>query len=122
MHKYIGIAVKFLLAAYLAFFLTRYTLYKVAVFEQRIATVLKTEHPKEESEVLARLIDLNQLPILGSMFVQPLAEELIRLERYSEGLELVEDSLSSIFKRKEYGLWFSKAKAELFLERLEECE
>ena len=42
MHKYIGIVIKFLLAAYLAFFLTRYTLYKMAVFEQRVATVLQT--------------------------------------------------------------------------------
>ena len=51
MHKYIGIVVKLLLAAYLAFFLTRYTLYKKAVFEQRVATIIKTEtlHAKEES-------------------------------------------------------------------------
>ena len=44
------------------------------------------------------------------------------MERFSEGLEIISDSLASIFKAKDYKLWLSKAKAELSLELLEECE
>lgn len=59
---------------------------------------------------------------MGTFYLQPLADELIRLKRYQEGLELADNALSSMFKNRDYKLWLSKAKAELYLEQLEECE
>lgn len=72
--------------------------------------------------MLHRLNELTDIPLIGSFYLEHKAEELIKLERFEEGLQIANDLVESRFSHRSYHLWLSKAKAELGLKLYEECE